>query len=210
MKNMGFSQLVLVQPECDVGAEARTLAMGGAEILDQAKFYPSLEAAASHLDILVGTSARFGLESPRWITPREMTKKVVANFSESSIGIVFGSEGNGLQRGEIQHCQWLMQIPTGSSYRVINLAQSVAIVAYELHLGLSDSTTYTRSITTPEDSLDSLFKEIDRRLKTLENPPPIPVQRITDRLHRIAVRAQLDSDDVKMLRALMKTLRPEK
>jgi TrmH family RNA methyltransferase len=209
MKNMGFSQLVLIQPECDVGAEARTMAMGGAEILDQATFFPSLEVAAKHLDILIGTSARFGSESSRWITPRMMTAQVLAKFPESNIGIAFGSEGNGLKKEEIQHCQWLTQIPTGSSYRVINLAQSVAIVAYELHLGLSDSRARTRSVSTSKDSLDSLFKEITRRLKTVKNPPPIPVQRITDRLHRLAARAELDPDDVKMLRALIKTLGSE-
>ena len=31
MKNMGFQNLILVQPECEVGMEARSFAMKGAE-----------------------------------------------------------------------------------------------------------------------------------------------------------------------------------
>ena len=49
MKNMGIGNLILVQPECEVGMEARSYAMRGADILDQALFYPSLEAVGEKL-----------------------------------------------------------------------------------------------------------------------------------------------------------------
>ena len=38
MKNMGFENLILVQPECEVGMEARSFAMKGSDILDRAVF----------------------------------------------------------------------------------------------------------------------------------------------------------------------------
>ncbi len=40
MKNMGFENLILVAPQCEIGIEARALAMKGTEILDRAVWKP--------------------------------------------------------------------------------------------------------------------------------------------------------------------------
>ncbi len=203
MKNMGFEQLILVRPECEVGAEARTLAMKGADILDRARFLPSLEAVVESLDILVGSSARFGSESPKWIAPRTMAAEVVAAFSDSEIGIAFGSESNGLTKDETRICDWFLQIPTAPNHGVLNLAQAVGIVAYEIHLNLSTREVRPR-ISASQDSLEALLQEVERKLAG-RGPAgaTIPIQRIMGRLRRIAARSQLQPEDIRMLRALL-------
>jgi len=48
------------------------------------------------------------------------------------VAVLFGSEKTGLSNSELSHCHWLLRIPTRQEHRALNLAQAVAIVAYEL------------------------------------------------------------------------------
>ena len=63
LKNMGFDRLILIEPECEVGVEARARAMKGAELLDGARFYPSLLEAGRGIPQLVAATARTGFRS---------------------------------------------------------------------------------------------------------------------------------------------------
>lgn len=58
MKVMGLSQMVLVDPQCQVDAQAIALAAGASEIALNAQIYPTLEAAVADCGLVVGTSAR--------------------------------------------------------------------------------------------------------------------------------------------------------
>jgi TrmH family RNA methyltransferase len=206
MKNMGFHHLVLVQPECEVGLEARSFAMKGAEILDNAIFRPSLEDAAQELSFLIGTTGRFKGRKRRLISCRALSEEILPRCSPANLGIVIGSEDNGLRREELRLCQWLVEIPTGSDYPVINLAQSAAIVAYELNLGLSHhARSDTLNLADPEE-LASLMLHVEKTIEALALPVRLSVQRLMQRVRKIASRAQLESEDINMLHGLLKEL----
>lgn len=206
MKNMGFHRLVLVQPQCEVGLEARTFAMKGAEILDKAVFCLSLEDAAQDLSLLIGTTGRFKGPKPRLISCRTLVEDVLPRCSPANLGIVIGSEDNGLRREEIRLCQWLVEITTGSDYPVINLAQAAAIVAYELNLGLSDQrASDALNLASPEE-LDSLIFHVERTVRALALPVRLSAKRLMQRFRKIASRAELESEDINMLHALLKEL----
>ncbi|MBI4445958.1 MAG: RNA methyltransferase [Acidobacteria bacterium] len=206
MKNMGFGNLVLVQPQCEVGIEARALAMKGAEVLDQACYCSSLEALSSTFNLLIGTTARFESQKHLLITPRKLAGEILPRYSSGKIGIVFGPEDNGLSRDELKLCHWWLEIPTGSNYAVLNLAQAVAIIAYELH-----QTTREQNIT---PALDIASPEEFKRLlvhirETIEKSPltrRFIVKRLLWRLQKIVGRAQLEKQDVNMLHGLLTEL----
>jgi len=202
MNNMGFTRLALIQPECEVGAEARTYSMKGAGILDRAELHPSLQSLGEEADILVGTTARSGPHSTKWVQLRDFALNVLPTFPSSKFVIAFGSEGNGLRAEELRLCHWLVEIPTGEDSPVINLAQAVAIVAYELRACESVKSKATPGEPQPE-SVEALLAFVERSLAQRDLGKQVTVERIMERLSRIATRAQLETDDLNLLRFLL-------
>ena len=202
MKNMGVARLVLVQPQCEVGAEARMLAMKGAEVLDQASFFPSLEEAAQHLDLILGTTGRL---SPRAhpLNCRALGEQVIDRFPQSSIGIAFGPEGNGLERAELRLCQWLVEIPTVRGSSSLNLAQAVAVIAYELHVSSLKQSDRNFLNHANQQQIRALLSHVERLLPAIKLQSHVSAERLLKRLARIAGRAQLEIEDVNLLRWLL-------
>ncbi len=202
MKNMGFAKLVLVQPQCEVGAEARMLAMKGAEVLDQASFFPSLEEAAKPLDLILGTTGRL---SPRahTLNSRVLAEQVVGRFPHSSIGIAFGPEGNGLERAELRLCQWMVEIPTVPGASSLNLAQAVAVIAYELHVSSLKQPDQGFLHDASQEQIRALLSQVERLLPKIELQSHVSAGRLLKRLARIAGRAQLEIEDVNLIRWLL-------
>jgi len=206
MKNMGFENLILVRPECEVGIEARSFAMKGAEILDRARFFPSLEVVADELGMLAASTGRFRGAKPKLIDVPAFADDVLPRLGGNRLGIVFGSEDNGLRREELSLCQWLVEIPTGSDYPVMNLAQSVAVVAYHLHLSSQRESTLTPPAAASPEQVESLLGRIEELLTPLELSTRISAKRMMLRIRKIASRARLEREDVNMLHGLFKEL----
>jgi TrmH family RNA methyltransferase len=184
--------------------EARSYAMKGAEILDQALFCPSLEAVGEKLSLLIGTTARFKGKNPRLLSCRNLAREALHRLGAADVGIVFGSEDNGLRREELRLCQWLVEIPTGSGYPVINLAQSAAIVAYELNLAFTDSAPATVSNFASPQELGILLQHTRRTIERLQLSVRMSVERLMKRMQKIVFQAQLEREDVNMLHGLLK------
>lgn len=127
--NMGFENVVLVQPECEVGVEARTRAMKGAALLDRARYFTDLKQAAAEIPVLAAATAQRRRPVP--FSCRAFVENVLPDLLKEPVGIVFGPENNGLSNEEWKWCTHALTIPAGA-YASMNLSQAVAIVAYEL------------------------------------------------------------------------------
>ncbi|MBW3020217.1 RNA methyltransferase [Candidatus Woesearchaeota archaeon] len=128
MKNFGFSNLILVNPKCEIDQEARNRAKHANDILDNVQILKEFP----EMDYLIGTSCKTGNDYniPRNpITPKEL-KEVIPK--EGNIGIVFGRESDGLSNEELDKCDFLVMIPTNEDYASMNLSHAVTIVLYEL------------------------------------------------------------------------------
>jgi len=211
IKNMGFSNLVLVAPECEVGVEARAYAMKGDEILDQAVFLPTLEDAAERFGYLVATTGRSRQPTPSLVDLRSFVQDLGERFSSSSLAIVFGSEENGLSREELRLCHWLIRIPTDSDYPVMNLAQAVAVVAYELNLTFSDGSGKEQLLHEAgceENAAFLLF--LEELLQKTAFPEHVQIEKIMKRLRRISARARLEKEDIDLLRGVLTRFQPKR
>lgn len=134
MKNFGFSDLVLVNPNCDpLAREAIDRASHGFDVLESSERLEKIPK----LDILVATTGKLGTDfnlkrSP--ISPKELAEKVAGlKNKKTSIGIVFGREDIGLKNNEIEMCDFTVTINSSKNYPVLNLSHSVAIILYELY-----------------------------------------------------------------------------
>lgn len=155
MKNFGVSNLVLVNPP-DLKGKARAMAMHAQDLLDEATVYEDFYKLQEKFDFLVGTSAKIGgdnnhLRHPVFPWDLENSLEIT-----SRIALIFGREDNGLLNQELALCDLLVTIPTSREYPTMNLAQSAAVILYELNRLESDK----------EEGMDK-FREADKDSKDI-------------------------------------------
>ena len=135
MRNMGLTDLVLVNPVADRDdRNARQVSTHGESILDQCRIVDDLATAVDDCVLVVGTSARLGglFRHQSCGSPEEIMPHVVQRLATGRIALVFGPEPSGMENAEISRCHFLIHIPTDETYPALNLAQAVAITLYEL------------------------------------------------------------------------------
>jgi tRNA/rRNA methyltransferase len=143
MKNFGVSNLHLVNPKAILGSEGRSRAGHAQDVLDSIVHERSLEEALEGLDLSIGTTAQKSYDSSNLVrkpmTPKELTMMV--RRRSGTVGIVFGREGTGLTNSELGKCDATVTIPASSEYQTLNLSHAAAIIFYELHNTLVESST---------------------------------------------------------------------
>ncbi len=166
MKNFGFSELIIVKPNCEVmGREALNRASHGFDVLESAKIVDSVPK----LDCLIGTTGKLGTDfnlkrSP--LSPKELAEKLANAKDSISIGIVFGREDTGLNNEELGMCDFTVTINTSKKYPILNLSHSVAVILYDLHELLGENEKKINNITPigkkeKEKLLNLIFSTLD-------------------------------------------------
>lgn len=162
MSNFGLSQLVLVNPQCDVSSlEAEGRAKHARHILRNAEIVKDIPK----VDTLVGTTGRVGMDfniprSP--LSPRQVSGVLAPLLKkEHHVGLLFGSEGHGLSNEVVQKCDFTVSIPAMKGFQTLNLSHAVGIVLYELFVATHEvhSTSHFRLVSGVER--DALLKYID-------------------------------------------------
>lgn len=208
MKNMGLEELCLVAPKYFPDPEASARASGADDILDNAQCFTELTEAIADCALVVGASAR--LRSLPWpmVTPRECGRRLVETVALGPCALVFGQERSGLSNDDLQHCQLLVNIPTDSDYRSLNLAMAVQILAYEIHLargGVSAAVEREAPPASSED-LERFFAHLESVLVESEFLDPDNPRYLMRRLRRLFYRADLDQNELNILRGILASL----
>ena len=135
MKNFGLTDLVLVAPVADPASTGATMmAVHAADVLANARIVPTFVDAVADCGLVIATSGEVGglVRRGFWGTPEEQTPAVLDAIENSLTAIIFGPEPSGLTAAEVAACHGMMFIPADPGYPSLNLAQAVAVVAYEL------------------------------------------------------------------------------
>ncbi|MBK5936254.1 MAG: RNA methyltransferase [Halorhodospira halophila] len=208
MRTMGLRDLCLVDPQCDPDdPEAVARAAGAGEVLEQAQRYPDLASALAGCRLAFGLSARIRAERQPRLALRPAAESAAAEGGEGGLAWVFGRERTGLTNAELDHCHYLVQIPTDADYSSLNVAQSVQLVAWELRMaaevGGALPQPETEEPPAAVDTLERFFvhlEEMAGRVGYLDRHNPALTMR---RLRNIFRRARLTEDEVRMLRGLL-------
>lgn len=135
MKNMGFSDLRLVQPPLKWYARGKKMAMSAGDTLKQARLFRSVREAVRDLHLVFGTTRRKRGKGGAFSPFEKAVKTLQQASSGQKTGIVFGCESKGLANRDIAFCDGLITIPTARVYPSLNLAQAVMIVLFALSSG---------------------------------------------------------------------------
>jgi len=207
LKNLGFSALHLVAPQCDpMSAEARALAVDAWEVLDEAKVHPGLDDALQGMRTVVGTSARVGKQRRPHYRLDAFAPDLARLAATGPLAAVFGREAHGLTDAELDRCTHLVHFVASPQYPSFNLAQSVLLVAYTVRLGLEASQVPPpppqEEAPADHGSREAMLAHLEDALRAigyLHEDTAVPMMR---RLRRFFGRAELTAGETAIFRGV--------
>ncbi len=199
MKNMGLSELALVDPVEFQNEEAYKACVGARDILDNALIFESLEDTIKETNLVVGTTRRDGKLRRIFCSIEELPERIFPVLKEGKVSILFGREDSGLSNRETDLCNILVNIPSSKSFPSLNLSHAVAVVCYKLFTNaiINQVPYITKPVDNEEiegllDYIQSVFLDIGFFSKG--NP-----DYVISLFRKIFGRALLDQDEIKNL-----------
>ena len=213
MANFGLSELRLVAPR-DGWPQSRAWASAsGADWpLDGAKVFASVADAVADLALVYAATARPRETQLPVLTPRAAVADLRARADEGlAAGVLFGAERAGLETADIALCHAILTVPVAARFRSLNLAQAVAVTAYEWGVLEADDAPPAPFLThaPPADGAETLrlYEHLEGELEAAgfffppENRPSM------ERNLRVALgRARLTVQEVRTFRGVITAL----
>jgi len=204
MKNMGLSQLYLVQPNDYPSEEATSRAAGAVDVLDNAVIVDSLEEAIADCQLVVGTSARDRTFSLPKLDARECGRKVISEARSAPVALVFGRETMGLHNEEIAQCNFHVYIPANPEYPVLNVAQAIQLLCYEVWVASEENNYPEQEQPYPLQKEMGLFYEhLERVLRRTGFIISAHEGKAFDKLRRYFNRSRPEKTELNMLRGIL-------
>jgi TrmH family RNA methyltransferase len=201
MKNMGLSRLIVVNGCSPLHMNAYRLASGAEDILERAEEFSTLREAISEMGCVVGTTSRSGRERSPLLTPKALIEKLIPLSLKNSIGLVFGSEKEGLTNEELSLCHLYVRIPSSESFPSLNLAQAVMVLSYELFQSSMVIQKHPVQLAKAEQ-LERMFEHMERTLSDIEFLDSKNPKRIMRVLKRLLGRSELEEREVQILQGM--------
>ena len=214
MKNMGLTELCLVDPVVFPSPEADARASGADDILANAKVVSTLGEALADCEQVFGTSARSRTLPWPLLNPRECAQQALTK-SKAKQAFVFGRERTGLTNEELALCHFHIHIPTNPDFSSLNLAAAVQVMCYELrisYLQAADVPVEPTVKTAVKDAEDQPATHaetqglVDHLLETMTQVQflsPAHPRKLMQRMHRLFMRANLKQTEVNILRGFL-------
>jgi len=221
LKNFGLSRLSVVAPPAwsgpprgggpgtareDVLARARRTARKAGDLLEGAEIHADLRAALGPAIWACGTTSRAVEGRPR-LEPRTLAAEAARRSESGEVAIVFGEERRGLSDAELGLCQAVCTIPTSPAYDSMNLAQAVAVVAYELAAATPrDAETPGAAAPARHATMEALWDRTRALLSAAGFLNPQNPEHILAELRRVLERAEPTQREAELLAAAVRAL----
>lgn len=209
MKNFGFTDLILVNPQCNhLSFDALKMAVHAKEILENAVVVNSLPAALTGCTRAIATIGRdydgeLPVENPHQTFPWLLSEP------EKTVALIFGREDRGLTNQEINYAQKLLFIPTNPEYSSLNLATAVSICCYELSqiqgkISHQEHQEIATTDSAPIDIIEPYYQELESLLLSIGYLYPHTAASRMEKFRHLYNRAHLKTTEVAMLRGILK------
>ena len=206
MKNMGLSDLALVNPRYFPHEDATARASGASDILDSARVVTSLADAIADCVYVAGASAR--TRAINWPTmgPRDCAERMIRESASGKVAAVFGPEKTGLHNDDLDLCDTLLSIPANPEFSSLNLAMAVQVFTYELRVAsMLDAGPVFETEAPPATSeeMEHFYAHLERVLLDIRFLDPDNPRHLMRRLRRLFVRARPDRNEANILRGIL-------
>lgn len=207
LKTMGLSQLCLVNPKRFPDPEAQWRASRAIDVLAGARVCGSLDEALAGAAFSVACSARSREVAVPEVTVREAAAQLVEVARAQPVAVVFGNETFGLTTAEVNKCRLVAAIPANPDYSSLNLAAAVQVFAYELRMaaGGRASRDEPREMAGHEE-VEGFYTHLEQTMVETGFLNPEHPKKLMPRLRRLFARAQLEKEEVNILRGILKAL----
>jgi tRNA (cytidine32/uridine32-2'-O)-methyltransferase len=206
--NFGIWSLRVVAPETELDPyRIEGIAHNTAAFLAQMTVYDRVEDALAdcvHAQVLTG---RERAAKRRVLRPREAAPELLDYAAEGPVALVAGREDSGLTNEELDACNTVVTIATDPGYTSLNMAQAIAVMAYEVWTAAEGHRQKVKRPRRPAPpatvgEYERLFADWRRGLWSLEFFKTRHEAHVLRTFREVLFRAALDQREAKLFRAL--------
>ena len=208
MKTMGFTNLFLVNPKCEINEISYAMASHASDILDNARVSNNLSEVLSNCNYIIGATARQRDIPIEIFNPREIANKVNADLYDE-IAILLGNEARGLTNEQLSLCSIGLHIPSNKNYSSLNIASSLQIILYEMLFESEHDASYINKINkndvAPHKVFNNFLQHMDKVLKDIDfikDDRPM----ISRKINHIFKKAELSEEEINILRGILSAI----
>jgi len=206
MSNFGVPYLRVVNPYEVAFREARS-AVGAARLLANAEEYGSVAGAIADCALVVGTSAA-ERRDPQLPVRRleDGARRIRKQLLAGPVALLFGSEKVGLSNRDLNHCHWVMRIPTRDEHASMNLGQAVAVCLYELvRQGKLSNPTGKKARAKAEDA-ERITHLLFESLEASGYVKPRTAEITKEKVRQLVRRLELGADDANLWLGMLRQI----
>jgi len=208
MKTMGLSNLVLVDPECEIDGKSIALSAGAGDVLKNHQRFDTLDEAIADCGLVIGASARPRTLDWPMLDPREMGEKAVIEGQKHPIALVFGRENSGLTNDELQKCHFHVFIPANPEYSSLNLAMAVQTLSYEIRMSFLAENAYPEQVEEYPltEEMEGMLNHLEETLVDTRFIVPAHPGLVMTKLRRFFNRARPEVAELRMWRGVLSSV----
>jgi tRNA/rRNA methyltransferase len=213
MANFGLARLRLVEPRDGwPNIHARRAASGADRILDATALYDSVAAAIADCTAVLATTARAHDQAKPVLGPQEAAALLAPRVAAGeNVAVLFGRERHGLENHEVALADGIVTFPVNPAFASLNLAQAVALVAYEwFKLASGGALPFAmpqKSQPAPKQQIEAFFANLERQLDLIEYFRPLDKRAtMLVNLRNIFARMQPTQQDIQTLHGIVVAL----
>lgn len=203
MRNMGLIRLKLVCPPQRWKEKATKMAAGALDLVDPIQVHASFDRALETEQVLVGTTSGRDRQNHHHVyTPRQIAPILRRIARTQKIALLFGPEHRGLTDQELSKCRYLVSVPSDDAYPVLNLAQTVTVLVYELNASHEkDLNVLLPSVNHAQR--EEMFLQMEKVLTEIGFLSSGNPGHTMKTIRRFLGRADLSRQDVQILRGIL-------
>jgi len=213
MANFGLGRLRLVKPRDRwPNVQAQRSASGADRILEDVVVLDTLAAAIADCTVVLATTARAHDQAKPVLGPDAAASFLAPHVAAGeNVAVLFGRERYGLENDEVALADRIITFPVNPAFASLNLAQAVALVAYEWFKlasgGVLPFAMPQKSEPAPKQQIQAFFANLERQLDLIEYFRPLDKRAtMLVNLRNIFARMQPTQQDIQTLHGIVVAL----
>jgi tRNA/rRNA methyltransferase len=179
MANFGLSRLRLVKPRDGwPNIHASRSASGADRVLEEAVLYETVQAAIADCTVVLAATARAHDQAKPVLGPHDAPLLLAPHIAAGeNVAVLFGRERHGLENDEVALADRIVTFPVNPAFASLNLAQAVALIAYEWFKHISGGalpfTMPRKSEPASKQQIEAFFANLESQLDAIEYFRPL-------------------------------------